>query len=94
MRFTPRWNWPRDSALQYCLKVSLATLLGYLLSFGGVSYAVYGAFTAALVVGNSRGEDMGGAANRVRGSVAGMLVGMRCRTWASRRRWAWPWASD
>jgi uncharacterized membrane protein YccC len=75
MRFALHWNWPHDNALQYCLKVSLATLLGYLLSFGNASHAVYGAFTAALVVGSNRGEDVGGAANRVRGSLAGMLVG-------------------
>lgn len=71
-----KWTWPRDTALQYCAKVAAASLLGYLLSFGDSQYAVYGAFSAALIVGASRGEDVSSAANRVRGSLAGMLVGV------------------
>ncbi|MDN3919493.1 FUSC family protein [Roseateles violae] len=70
------WKWPRDSALLYCAKVAAATLLGYLLAVGEAWYAVYAAFSAALIVGPSRGEDTGGAANRVRGSLAGMLIGV------------------
>jgi uncharacterized membrane protein YccC len=73
---------PRANALRYCVKVSLATLVGYLLSFGDVTYAVYGAFTAALVVGTSRGEDIGSAANRARGSIVGMFVGIAASHWA------------
>ena len=71
-----KWSWPRDTSLQYCVKVATASLLGYLLSLGGGTYAVYGAFSAALIVGASRGEDMGSAMNRVRGSLAGMVVGV------------------
>lgn len=71
-----KWTWPRDTSLQYCAKVAAASLLGYLLSFGDSQYAVYGAFSAALIVGASRGEDVSSAANRVRGSLAGMLVGV------------------
>src|ERR1700752_2180543 len=76
MRLALSWKWPRGTAMQYCIKVATATLLGYLLSFGGVMYAVYGAFSAALIVGASRGEDVGSARNRVRGSLGGMLVGI------------------
>jgi uncharacterized membrane protein YccC len=70
------WSWPRGAALRYCAKVPIASLLGYVLSIGGVAYALYGAFTGALVVGASRGEDVNSAANRARGSIAGMLVGI------------------
>jgi hypothetical protein len=74
--FRPSWTWPGGEALHYCVKVTTATGIGYLLSFGGPIFAVYGAFSAALIVGASRGEDVGSASNRVRGSVAGMLVGL------------------
>lgn len=76
------WSWPRGNAIRYCIKVSIATLLGYALSLGDVTYAVYGAFTAALVVGTSRGEDIGSAANRARGSIVGMFVGIAASHWA------------
>ena len=74
MRLPFHWNWPLGTALHYCGKVFCATLLGYLLTIGDASYAIYSTFTAALVVGTSRGEDIGGAA--VRGSLAGMLAGL------------------
>lgn len=70
------WTSPRGPALRYCLKVSIASVLGYALATGGLAYALYGAFTAALVVGSSRGEDVGGAWNRACGSIAGMAVGI------------------
>ena len=70
------WTWPRGAALAYCAKVCLASFLGYMLSIGGVFYSVYGAFSAALVVGASRGEDVGSAKNRVWGSLSGMIVGV------------------
>jgi uncharacterized membrane protein YccC len=70
------WRRPRGAALRYCVKVSIASLAGYLLSLGGLQYAVYGAFSAALVVGASRGEDVGSAMNRAWGSVAGMVIGI------------------
>jgi uncharacterized membrane protein YccC len=70
------WTWPRGTALAYCFKVAVAAMAGYLLSIGDSTYSMYGAFTAALVVGTSRGEDVGSAANRVWGSLAGMVVGI------------------
>jgi uncharacterized membrane protein YccC len=76
MRMPLKWNWPRDSSLGYCFKAGLAALLGYLLSVGGPWYSVYGVFSAALIVGASRGEDTVDAARRVRGSLAGMLMGV------------------
>jgi uncharacterized membrane protein YccC len=72
----PGWSWPRGPALVYCVKACIAAFLGYMLSFGGTFYAVYGAFSAALVVGTSRGEDVGSARNRVWGTLVGMLVGL------------------
>src|SRR5258706_6337869 len=76
MQMNLGWTWPRGTALRYCLRVALASFLGYMLSLGGAAYALYGAFSAALVVGASRGEDIGSAANRARGSLAGMLAGI------------------
>ena len=76
MRLALGWKWPRGDALSYCARVSIAALAGYLLSLGGPQYALYGAFTAALVVGTSRGEDIGSAANRARGTMAGMIAGV------------------
>lgn len=70
------WSWPRGSALVYCAKVAVAAFVGYLIAIGGAFYAVYAAFSAALVVGTSRGEDMGGAHNRVWGTLIGMWVGL------------------
>lgn len=44
---------------RYGAKVGLAAALGYLLTRGGDNeYAVYSAFTAALIVGSSVGEDL------------------------------------
>lgn len=76
MKMPLSWRWPRGAALSYCVKVATATLLGYLLSLGGVEHAVYGAFSAALIVGASRGEDVSSSANRVRGSLAGVVAGI------------------
>ena len=70
------WRWPRRPALLYCLKVAVATFLGYLLALGGTKSAVYSAMSAALIVGASRGEDVLTSTNRVRGTLAGMLVGI------------------
>jgi uncharacterized membrane protein YccC len=62
---------------RYCAKVGIATALGYLLTQGGQNqYAIYSAFTAALVVGTSVGEDLATSANRVKGTLAGMIGGM------------------
>jgi uncharacterized membrane protein YccC len=69
------------SQWRYCAKVGIATALGYLLTQGGQNeYAVYSAFTAALVVGTSVGEDLATSANRVKGTLAGMLAGMAIST--------------
>lgn len=74
--WTTGWTWPGGEARRYCVKVTVATGAGYLLAIGGADHAVYGAFSAALIVGASRGEDIGSASNRVRGSVAGMLAAL------------------
>ncbi len=70
------WQWPHRPALLYCLKVAVATFLGYFLALGGTESAVYSAMSAALIVGASRGEDVLTSTNRVRGTLAGMLVGI------------------
>jgi len=65
------------SQWRYCAKVGIATALGYVLTQGGHNeYAIYSAFTAALVVGTSVGEDLATSANRVKGTLAGMIAGM------------------
>lgn len=78
MNLRPTWNWPSGNSLHYCFKAALAALVGYALSYGDAWNAMYSAFSAALVVGTSRGEDTGSAANRMRGSVAGIIVGVSC----------------
>jgi uncharacterized membrane protein YccC len=65
------------SQWRYCAKVGIATALGYLLIQGGLNeYAIYSAFTAALIVGTSVGEDLATSVNRVKGTLAGMIAGM------------------
>ena len=65
------------SQLRYCGKVGIATALGYVLTQGGQNeYAIYSAFTAALIVGTSVGEDLATSVNRVKGTLAGMIAGM------------------
>ena len=76
MEMSLGWTRPSGPALRYCLRVAVASFAGYVLSLGDVTYAMYGAFTAALVVGASRGEDIGSAFNRARGSIAGMVAGL------------------
>ena len=62
---------------RYCAKVGLAAALGYLLTQGAENqYAVYSAFSAALVVGATVGEDLAASVNRVKGTLVGMLAGM------------------
>ena len=61
----------------YCAKVGIAAALGYALTLGNFNqYAIYSAFTAALVVGTSIGEDLATSGNRVKGTVAGMASAM------------------
>jgi len=70
---------PRLSGAQwrYCAKVGIAAALGYLLTQGGQNeYAVYSAFTAALIVGTSVAEDLATSENRVKGTIAGMIAGV------------------
>jgi uncharacterized membrane protein YccC len=62
---------------RYCTKVGGAAGLGYLLTQGNLNqYAIYSAFTAALVVGTSVGEDLATSANRVKGTFAGTAAAM------------------
>lgn len=64
------------SQWRYCVKVGIATAVGYVLTLGDVSqYSIYSAFTAALVVGTSVGEDLATSVNRVKGTLAGMIAG-------------------
>lgn len=66
---------------RYCAKVGIATALGYVLTQGNVNqYSIYSAFTAALVVGTSVGEDLATSANRVKGTLVGMIAGMLVST--------------
>jgi hypothetical protein len=63
--------------LRYCAKVGIAAGLGYLLTQGNLNqYAIYSAFTAALVVGTSMGEDLATSANRVKGTLGGTAAAM------------------
>ncbi|RZU02499.1 FUSC family protein [Rivibacter subsaxonicus] len=71
------WNTPAGAKLHYCLKVGVAAFFGYLLCVGDQQqYGVYSAFTAALVVGSSVGEDLATSGNRVRGTLAGLAAGL------------------
>jgi uncharacterized membrane protein YccC len=71
------WRSLEGTQWRYCVKVGLAAALGYLLARGGENqYAVYSAFTAALIVGATVGEDLATSVNRAKGTVVGMLAGM------------------
>lgn len=64
------------SQWRYCAKVGIAAALGYALSQGHYNhYAIYAAFTAALIVGTSVGEDLATSGNRVKGTLAGLSAG-------------------
>jgi len=68
---------------RYCAKVGIAAALGYALTQGGQNeYAIYSAFTAALIVGTSVGEDLATSANRVKGTLVGMIAGTAVATLA------------
>ena len=72
----PKWRTPKGAQLRHCAKVALAAVVAYALTFGGRNdYALFSAMGAALVVGGSVGEDLKTSLNRVRGTVAGALVG-------------------
>ena len=71
-----KWQTPRGPALQQCAKVALAAVAAYLLTLGGRNeYALFSVMGASLIVGGSVGEDLSTSLNRVRGTVAGALVG-------------------
>jgi uncharacterized membrane protein YccC len=71
----------RTAQWRYCAKVGIAAALAYVLTLGGQNdYAIYGAFTAALIVGASVGEDLATSANRVKGTLVGMAAGMAVST--------------
>ena len=70
------WTWTTGTSVRYCFKAALAGLAGFVLSVGDTWSALFGTFSAALVVGESRGEDTGAAVNRVRGTLVGMVVAL------------------
>jgi uncharacterized membrane protein YccC len=75
------WKAPRGPQWRYCVKVGLAAGVGYLLTRGGYNdYAIYSAFTAAVIVGASVGEDLSTSGNRVKGTLAGMIAGLAMST--------------
>jgi uncharacterized membrane protein YccC len=73
----PKWSTPRGPQLRYCAKLALATVAAYLLTLGERNeYALYSVLGAALVMGGSVGEDLNTSLNRVRGTLAGAVVGI------------------
>ncbi len=71
-----KWRTPRGQQLRFCAKVALAAVAAYGLTLGGRNdYALYSVMSAALVVGGSVGEDLNASFNRVRGTLAGAIVG-------------------
>lgn len=71
------WGSLGGTQWRYCVKVGLAAALGYLLTRGSENeFAIYSAFTAALVVGATVGEDLATSVNRAKGTLAGMIAGM------------------
>ena len=74
-----KWHTPRGTELQQCAKVALAAVAAYLLTLGGRNeYALFSVMGASLIVGGSVGEDLGTSLNRVRGTLAGTVVGTTC----------------
>ncbi len=85
----PNWRTPRGTQLRHCAKVALAAVVAYALTFGGRNdYALFSAMGAALVVGGSVGEDLKTSLNRVRGTVAGALVGAAFATVLGKTIWS------
>lgn len=65
------------SQVRYCLRVGIAASFAYFLTLGNYNqYAIYSAFTAALIVGASVGEDLTTSANRAKGTMVGMIAAM------------------
>ena len=72
----PNWRTPKGTQLRYCAKLALAAVAAYALTLGARNeYALYSVLGAALVMGGSVGEDLSSSLNRVRGTLAGALVG-------------------
>ena len=72
----PKWRTPKGTQLRHCAKVALAAVVAYALTLGERNdYALFSVMGASLVVGGSVGEDLSTSLNRVRGTVAGALVG-------------------
>jgi uncharacterized membrane protein YccC len=73
----PRLSGSWRLELRYCMKVGIAAGLGYALTMGNHNqYAIHSAFTAALIVGTSVGEDLATSANRLKGTVVGVAAAM------------------
>ena len=71
-----KWRTPRGPQLRYCAKLALAAVAAYALTLGERSeYSLYSVLGAALVMGGSVGEDLSASLNRVRGTLAGAVVG-------------------
>lgn len=74
-----KWRTPKGAQLQQCAKVALAAIAAYFLTLGGRNdFALFSVMGAALVVGGSVGEDLSTSVNRVRGTLAGTVVGIVC----------------
>jgi uncharacterized membrane protein YccC len=72
----PKWRTPKGTQLRHCAKVALAAVVAYALTLDDRNeYALFSVMGAALVVGGSVGDDLSTSLNRVRGTVAGALVG-------------------
>src|SRR5687767_3216377 len=72
----PKWRTPRGTQLRHCAKVALAAVVAYALTLGERNdYALFSVMGAALVVGGSVGDDLSTSLNRVRGTLAGAIVG-------------------
>ena len=71
-----KWRTPRGPQLRYCAKIALAAVAAYGLTLGGRNeYALYSVLGATLVMGTSVGDDLHSSLNRVRGTLAGAIVG-------------------
>ena len=71
-----KWRTPRGPQLRYCAKIALAAVAAYALTLGGRNeYALYSVLGATLVMGTSVGDDLHSSLNRVRGTLAGAIVG-------------------
>ena len=71
-----KWHTPKGPQLRYCAKIALAAVSAYALTLGGRNdYALYSVLGATLVMGGSVGDDLNTSLNRVRGTLAGAIVG-------------------